>query len=217
MQPKIISLILLIALLTSCASMTDRQRTQVEGTGVGAAAGAGLGAIIGAIAGGKDGAWKGAVAGGLVGALGGFALGTHVANQKAKYANDEDYLDAVIANARQVNEETKQYNAYLDNEIQKLDQETALLVRQYNQKKITKVALNNEKAKLEAKLAESEKVLQAVKNELAIQKRVLKEEQGQSQAQLNALQAQIVELERHKAELEQQVDTLASIKTRVSV
>lgn len=217
MLKKSICVILLAGLLAGCADMSDRTRTLLEGIGVGTAAGAGLGAAIGALAGGKSGAWKGAMLGGIAGALVGYGVGSHVADQKEKFASDEEYLDAVIQNAREANEQTKAYNAHLSDEIKKLDQETALLVSQYNQKKVTKAALDNEKERLEAKLTESEKVLQAVKDELAIHKRVLAQEKDQSQDQLNALQEQIAELERNRAELEQQVDTLASIKTRVSV
>src|SRR5215475_9173201 len=105
MKRQMIGVMLSTALLAGCA--TDRERTQAEGTGTGAIVGAALGAGLGAIFGGGKGAAIGAGAGAAAGALGGYALGTHVANQKQNFARQEDYLDAVIASARQMNEQTQ--------------------------------------------------------------------------------------------------------------
>ena len=62
--------------------------------------GAALGAGLGAATGGGRGAAIGAATGAAIGGAAGFAYGTHVANQKAKYARAEDRLDACIASAR---------------------------------------------------------------------------------------------------------------------
>ena len=103
------------------------------------------GQALGAIFGGGKGAAIGAAVGGGVGLLAGHGFGTHVANQKEKFAREEDYLDAVIVSARQVNDETKQYNVSLTNEINTLDAKTTQLVKQYNQKRVSKKVLENQK------------------------------------------------------------------------
>jgi hypothetical protein len=215
MKKQITSVMLSTVLLAGCA--TDRGQTQAEGTGAGAVLGALTGAAVGALAGGKKGAIIGAAAGAGVGAGAGYAYGTHVANQKEKFAKEEDYLDAVITSAQQTNEQTQQYNAALQSEVQTLDRETALLVKQYNQKAMTKMAMQKEEQRLAAKISEAQKQLQKVSHELEIQRRVLAQEQGQSQEHLKRLQTQIRDLEQNKVELEQHINRLASIKTRVAV
>ena len=215
MKRHVLCLLLCMVLLAGCA--TDRGRTQAEGTGVGAGAGAAAGALLGALLGGEKGAAIGAGAGALVGSGAGYLVGTHVANKKAQYAKTEDYLDAVIASARQVNDQTRQYNASLRSQVERLDRETVALVKQYNQKTIRKAGLQKEEQTLAAKIAETQGHLQKVQNELKIQRQVLAQEQGQSPERLEKLQVQVTELERNKAELEQHINRLASIKTRVAV
>src|SRR6266852_3957822 len=99
MKKQIIGVMLSTALLAGCA--TDRGQTQAEGAGVGALGGAALGALTGYALGGAKGAAIGAAAGAGVGAGAGYVYGTHVANQKEKFAREEDYLDAVINSAIQ--------------------------------------------------------------------------------------------------------------------
>lgn len=215
MKKQTMCVILAIALLAGCA--TDRGQTQAEGTGIGALGGAALGALTGYAIGGSKGAMYGAIAGGAVGAGTGYAVGTHIANQKAKFAREEDYLDAVIVSAHQMNEQTRQYNVALHSEVDNLDRQTASLIKQYNQKTVQKAALQKEEQVLGTRITQAQGQLQKVSNELEIQKRVLAQEQEQSQEHLKKLQAQIVELERNKTELERHINRLASIKTRVAV
>ena len=115
--------ILCLVGMTGCAqpNMTDSQRTKAEGTGVGVLAGAALGGIVG----GRQGAAWGAALGGLAG----FAIGSHVADQKSKYARAEDWLDASIAEAVKVNKGMRAYNKKLAKEIAK----TKRLARLYRE------------------------------------------------------------------------------------
>jgi len=215
MKKQIIGVLLSTALLAGCA--TDRERTQAEGTGVGTLLGAAAGAAGGAIFGGGKGAAIGAGAGAALGALGGYAYGTHVANQKAKFAREEDYLDAVIANARQTNEQMRQYNASLRNDVSALDRETAELVRQYNRRAVTKVALQQQAQRLDAKLAEARNQAQKLGKERDILQGVLAQEQGQAPEHLRQLQAEVANLERQKAEMEQLMNKILNAKNRVPV
>lgn len=103
------------AMLTSCANIkNDQTRTKAEGTTGGAVAGA----IIGGLMGGWRGAAIGAAAGGTVG----YGVGAHVARQKVKYANQEAWLNACIAQAEKTNSHARSYNASLSNKISSLEQ-----------------------------------------------------------------------------------------------
>jgi cell division protein FtsB len=217
MYKRMLTFGLLIALMGGCASMTDRQQTQAQGAAVGTAGGAAVGAALGAIFGGKDGAIIGASVGAGMGLLAGAVYGTHVANQKAKFANEEDYLNAVIASAQQINNETRQYNASLAKEINDFDSDTRQLVRQYNQKLVSKKILEDKQRVVVAKLFEAEAQLKKVKNELNSQSKVLNQVQDQSSPQVAQWNSEIAELTKNRSALEEQVTKLAAIKTRVSV
>jgi hypothetical protein len=217
MRQRLLSLGLLSIFIVGCANMTDRQKTQAQGAGVGTLAGAAVGASLGAIFGGERGAAIGAAVGGGAGLLAGTAFGTHVANQKEKFAREEDYLDAVITSARQVNNEAKQYNVSLANEINTLDAKTTQLVKQYNQKRMSKKVLEDNKRIVTQKLAEADAQLRKVKNELSNQSKVLNEIQDQSSAQVKQWDNEIAELTKNRSDLEEQVTKLAAIRTRVSV
>ncbi len=91
-----VALILMVCMVSGCATMNDSTRTKAEGTGFGALLGAAAGAGIGALAGGGDGALIGAAAGAALGGAGGYAAGSYVAERKQEYANEEDRLDGEI-------------------------------------------------------------------------------------------------------------------------
>jgi uncharacterized protein YcfJ len=204
--------------LAGCSSTPDGQRTQAEGTAIGALGGAALGAIIGAFAGGGDGAAAGAAIGAAVGGGAGYLYGTHVAQQKQKYATTEDWLNACIASAQKANDETRAYNLALANEISQLDLETQNLAAAYQQKQVQKATLGNEKRKIDFKLAEANKKLEQAKLEEQNQQKALadagKEVHGPQTAQLDA---QIRELKGYINELEDKTRKLASLSARMAV
>ena len=82
------------ALLVGCATnpdgtMSDRQQTVAEGAVVGAL----LGGLIGGAASNKP---SGALAGAAIGGIIGAGIGSSVADRKAQYAREEDFLVAEI-------------------------------------------------------------------------------------------------------------------------
>jgi hypothetical protein len=222
MMRKTASMMLVTGLLAGCAGLSDSQRTTTESTLIGTGAGAAVGAGVGALVGGGRGAAIGAGVGGVVGAGTGYAWGSHVASKRAEFARQEDYVNAMLASARETQEQTRQYNATLTGDIQRLDRETVRLVQQYKQRRITKSALQRSRQETAAKLAEAEQQLQHVETEINIQHRALQQEQDLArtahvQNHVRALHAEIRQLERQRGMLEQQMQTLASINARLLV
>lgn len=218
MKRIMVSIIALAMVVSGCAGMSDSNRTKAEGTAVGAGGGALLGAVIGGLAGGSDGALIGAAVGAGTGAAVGYAYGTHVAKQKEKYAKTEDWLDACIASAEQVNQETRAYNLALETDIQTLQAETDSLTIAYAQKKVKKSALQKEKSKIDTKLAEANKKLDRSKFELENQQLATADARkgGQTQ-QADKLDQEIAQLKETVAELEAQTQSLASMSARMAV
>src|SRR5262249_11063909 len=175
MMRKTVSMILVTGLLAGCAGLSDTERTTTESTLIGTGAGAAVGAGIGALVGGGRGAAIGAGVGGVVGTGAGYAWGSHVASKRAEYARQEDYLKPLRASARETEEQTRQYNAALTAEIQRLDRETARLVHQYQQRRIARSALQRSRQETAAKLAEAEQRLQHVETEIQMQQRALQQ------------------------------------------
>ena len=216
------SIILLIvicglSLLGGCAgTQTDAGRTKTEATAVGAGGGAILGAIFGGLIGGDiTGALAGAAIGAAVGGATGYAYGSHVAEEKAKYASEEDWLDAAVASARQTNQETKAYNARLEQELATLDQETRQLALDYRARKVKRDRLVAEKKTLDAKLKEANDKLAKAKWELDNQNKVMaKSENGKGN---QALRGEIRQLKKQIQELEEHTQSLAAMSQLMSV
>lgn len=94
--------------------------TTLQGAALGALAGAAVGALV-AVAAGKNVA-AGAAIGAGAGLVTGLVAGVYVANQKEKYASDEAYLEACLAEARQYNEAAAKSNQDLDMQINLTEQ-----------------------------------------------------------------------------------------------
>ncbi|MGE4293848.1 MAG: hypothetical protein AB7E32_16765 [Desulfovibrio sp.] len=222
---KFLSLVLILCLtvgglstLGGCAK-TDRGQTQQEGATTGAAGGAILGAILGAIIGGdaESAAW-GAAIGAAAGGVAGYAYGTHVADKKAEYAKQEDWLDACVASLEQTNAETKAYNAQLATEIKELDAQSTTLLADYNKKNTDKDALLAEKEVVDKKLAEANEALGKAKWELDNQQTVLADANASgATTQAKELDSRIATLKAEIAKLESQTEQLASMSSRMAV
>lgn len=218
MKKSIMGMLLAALVLSGCANMSDGTRTKTEATALGAGGGALLGGLIGALAGGSDAAWVGAAVGAGVGGIAGYVYGSHVAREKAKYASQEDWLDACIDSAEKVNRENRAYNAALEKEVRTLAAETDTLAAVYARKKVRKSALTREKKKIDAKLAEAEKTLKRSHFELENQKVALTDarKSGKSR-QAGELDREISELKATIAELEGHTESLASMSARMAV
>jgi hypothetical protein len=196
--------------------MSDETRTKAEGTAAGAGVGAAVGAGLGYLLGGKDGALIGAGAGAAAGSIGGYFVGKHVADRKKEFAKQEDYLNALITSAHGVNEKT---NA-MRQEIVQLEEETAQVIQQYNQRKIQQAQLNNQGLMLDKKVKEGKEQLKVLQAEIDIQQKTIAKEQAvdnksnETTILLKNLQNEITQLEANKTKLEGDVKRLAAIQIR---
>jgi len=140
------------AMLSGCATnpdgtMNDQQQTVAEGAVVGAVLGGLLGAAVSKNKG--TGALVGAAAGGLIGA----GIGSSIAERKAQYATEEDFLIAEIERNQEFIAEADAENRQLYQEIARLDRESQRLAREYRAGKIKRDALASQQAGLEKQLA----------------------------------------------------------------
>ncbi len=218
-KPLVLILVVIcgLSLMTGCAgTQTDAGRTKTEATAVGAGGGALLGALVGGILGGDAGsALAGAAIGAAVGGVAGYAYGSHVADEKAKYASEEDWLNAAVASARQTNMETQAYNSQLRNDLALLEEETQQLAADYRARKVERDLLLEEKATVQAKLKEANKKLGKAKWELENQQKVMANSKGgRGNPQLKR---EIAQLKKQINELEQHTQSLAAMSQLMSV
>ncbi len=221
MLKHVTSILVIMALCAGCAGTMNGTSSNEKGktTAKSAAEGGLLGAIVGAAVGyavdGEEGAKKGALIGAGIGIIGGAAYGNHVANKRAEFESEEAYLNACIAQAEQINRNTRQYNTYLSTQIQSLRVEIARLERAKQQGQLKRTELADKQKEVQTHLAQSQKKLQRARDEIAIQREVYKREEEQSQAQLASLDKEIEELEQTVADLETETTALASLSDRI--
>ena len=208
------------ASLVGCANIQDDgKRTKTEGTLLGTGVGAGLGAAAGAIFGGNRKATLiGAGIGAGIGALSGFFVGKHVADKKAEYASHEEWLDDCIADTENLNEQTREYNAKLAQDIKALDKESNALLAQYKQKTATRDQIRAERKKVQALQKDSEK------NIANLQKDVEKRRQASAEAKAHGntshaqkMDAEIAKLDKQIKDMKAYNKRLANISVRLAV
>ena len=205
--------------LVGCANIKDDStRTKTEGTLLGAGLGAGLGALVGGLTGGGRGALVGASIGAAAGGLGGYALGTHVANKKAEYASQEDWLDDCIVHAEQFNAEVHNYNAKLGHDIQVLDRQSKALLAQYQRRQIDRKQLRAEYNRVQKSYTDSKKVLSQLEYERTQQQQVARQARRSGDTRrAQKLDAEIAKLDRQIKKTREYNNQLANISVRMAV
>ncbi len=212
---RIVTGLLLVCMASGCATMTDDQTTTAQGAGMGAA----LGAIAGGIIGHQSGRGiEGAVIGGMLGAAAGGAYGQHVAQRKAEFASEEDYLNACIAQAEEVHRLAAAYNEGLRLEVADLESRSTQVLAAYQGQTEERQQLLAMQKELGQKLQTAQQNLAAVSQEVAVQQKVLEAERATAGSeQIAQLENQIRLLEEQKAELTDHTERLAAINNRISV
>jgi uncharacterized protein YcfJ len=220
---RITSVILILGLLgagiSGCTNISDDgTRTKTEGTLVGAGAGAAVGAGIGALLGGGRGALIGGLIGAASGGLAGYFVGDHIASKKSDYASQEEWLDACITQAKQVNAEAAQYNTQLKKEIAAYDKEATKLAADYKKNTASKDALQAESKAIAKKSDEIKTNIAALENEVKNQKAVAEDAHTNGNTtQETAINKEIASLEKQIKQMQDYNSKLASISVRVAV
>ena len=194
-----------LALTGACANIADdRARTQTEGTLAGAGIGAGTGALIGGAIGGRDGALKGAGIGAILGGLAGLAYGTSVADKKANYASQEEWLAACLTEAKAVNKKTAELNSQLTAKLAGYNKQIA---GQSDQKQLSQA--------IKRDLKDGQQNLAALDHQITSQQKAI--DSSGSNAQTKALQQQVDEMKKQKKLLEKNNKELAAISNRIAM
>jgi len=197
---------------SSSSSTSDTNRTRAEG----AIGGAVIGGLLGLAIGGDS---KGALIGAAVGAGAGLIVGNEIAKRKQQYANEEDFLDAEIASAREYNATAVAYNDKLRQDIAQLDRDTQLLQSRYKAGLASRDELAHERQHLKNEIASANKVYENLEKEYEIKVAILEEQKkkGSNTPQVRALEQEIGQLKRNMDQLENQSVQLAQIDDRLTL
>jgi hypothetical protein len=219
---KVIALLLVVTLsvgsLSGCAPKDDQQLTILHGQFIGLAGGAVLGGALGYLIADRPGAVVGVIAGGILGGIAGLFVGRHVADQKAKFASEEAWLDACLLQVERINKELKEYNKDLTASIANMDKHTKELQRAIAARQADEKKLADERRAIAQNKFTTEHVIRVIEKEIAAQQRVLADTQANRRSDESALlEAEIAALLRQKAQLEKAIEQLASMSKRISV
>jgi uncharacterized protein (DUF1501 family) len=215
---SLLAVIVTGAILSGCATnpdgtTNDRQQTVAEGAVVGAV----LGGLLGAAVTNKgSGALVGAAAGGIIGA----GIGSSVADRKAQYAREEDFLVAEIQRNQEFIEEADAQNRQLYREIAQLDRESQRLAREYRAGKVTRDALASQKASLEKQLAKAKQVNSLAEKQLADADQVYQEsrqQRGPQDKYTQQLESNVVKLKETRQQSQQNVASLEKVYDSMSI
>ena len=201
------------SLLSGCAGMNDQQTTVAQGAGFGAL----LGAVAGqAIGGNTRSTLIGAAVGGLIGA----GIGSSIAERKAQYANEEDFLNAEIARNQEFIREADAENRQLYADIARLDRESRRLAREYRAGKASRNALVQQKSSLEKQLAKAKQVNSLAEKQLADANAVYsesKQKRGAQDQYTRKLESNVVQLKETQQKSSQNVANLQKMYDSMSI
>lgn len=213
-----LAVLLASTILSGCATnpdgtMNDRQQTVAEGAVVGAVLGGLLG---GAVSHKGSGALVGAAAGGIIGA----GIGSSVADRKAQYAREEDFLVAEIQRNQEFIAEADDQNRQLYQEIAQLDRESQRLAREYRAGKVTRDALASQKATLEKQLAKAKQINSLTEKQLADANEVYREsrqQRGPEDQYTQKLESNVVKLKETRQQSQENIARLQKVYDSMSI
>jgi hypothetical protein len=207
---RLIALAVVVLFITSCATQSDQARTEgtLIGAGLGAAIGAGLGYAIG---GSGTAAGIGAAVGALAGGAGGYVYADRIARRHEELAGKENDLDARITFARGVNEDTQEYNARLQKEVNELEPKITELAAKKKNQEVTQRELEKEKQALATRVKDANKQLALGQDELQGLKKFRSEQKKTSKE----LDQEIKTLEQSLAQMKSSTSALASLNQRI--
>ena len=176
-----------------------------------------LGGLLGGAVSHKgSGALVGAAAGGIIGA----GIGSSVADRKAQYAREEDFLVAEIQRNQEFIAEADDQNRQLYQEIAQLDRESQRLAREYRAGKVTRDALASQKATLEKQLAKAKQINSLTEKQLADANEVYREsrqQRGPEDQYTQKLESNVVKLKETRQQSQENVARLQKVYDSMSI
>ena len=208
------------ATLSGCATnpdgtTNDQQATVAQGAVFGALVGGLLGAAVSG-----DNRGRGALIGAAACSLIGAGIGSSIAERKAQYANEEDFLVAEIRRNQEFIQEADAQNRQLYQEIAQLDRESQRLARQYRAGKASRDALVQQKATVEKQLAKAKQINSLAEKQLADAEQVHQESQqkrGPQDQYTRQLESNLVELKETRQKSSQNVASLQRVYDSMSI
>ena len=198
--------------LSNDQERNDQETTVAQGAGAGVLLGAGIGYVIG----GSSGALIGAAAGGLIGA----GLGSSIAERKAQYANEEDFLIAEIRRNLEFSREADAENRQFYAEIARLDHESRGLAREYQADKASRDAMVQQKGTLEKQLAKAKLVNSLAEKQLADANEVYndsRQKRGPQDRYTQQLESNVNQLKKTRQQSSQNVANLQLMYDGMSI
>ncbi|MDQ5908148.1 MAG: hypothetical protein QG599_239 [Pseudomonadota bacterium] len=218
-EKKLLIPLVIAVLLPGCATSPDNATNDQQATvAQGAIFGAVLGGLLGAAVSDNKatGALIGAAAGGLIGA----GIGSSIAERKAQYASEEDFLVAEIHRNQEFIREADAQNDQIYADIIRLDRESQRLAGEYRAGRLSGDALTGKKASMEKQLAQARQVNSLVEKQLADAAEVHRESQqkrGPEDQYTRQLEANLAQLKATREQASQNVVSLESIYDRMSI
>lgn len=200
---KLTVLLLIAAMALTGACATKSQETVATGAGVGAV----VGGVLGYLVGGRTGAAIGAAIGAGAGAM----VGNEVDNEQKKYANQEQWLNAEIAQSRNLNKRALDHNQQMVKTLAEMRFQGRRLQAMARQNKLQAGQLEKEKARVTAELDGTKTLLAQVNKEIEKTAYILQKKKITSNGQKEQLAAELKNLQARKQELETQAQVLASL------
>lgn len=199
-----LTLVILIAVMAlSGACATKSQETVATGAGVGAV----IGGVLGYIVGGRSGAAIGAAIGAGAGAL----VGNEVDNEQKKYATQEQWLDAQIAQTNNLNQRALAHNKSMEKKLAEMRFEEKRMRALARQNKLQASQLAKEKAKLNTEQENTKALLAQVTKEVEKTQYILEKKKIKSDQQKEQLVASLKTMQQRQQELKSQLEVLASL------
>lgn len=188
-------------LIGGCATSEETQ-----GTAIGAGAGAIIGGLLGAAVAGDGNKTEGALIGAAIGAgaggLAGNAWGKSVAEKKARYRNERDFLSAEVSEARAKRQAAEAQNRRLEAEIAQLKQQRDTYAAQTT-------AISTKRAELTRTITAADKDLT---DEIAKREEAARQSgASRGSTELAALNDEIQKLKQQRKSLQERRDELAKI------
>jgi hypothetical protein len=209
-----------VVLIAGCATapdgrLDDRQHTGAEGAVVGALVGGLLGAAVSDDHKGR-GALIGAAAGGLLGA----GIGNSIAERKAQYAQEEDFLVAEIQRNQDFIAEADAENEQLYRDIDRLERESQRLARDYRAGRASRDALAAQQTSLQKQLEKAKRINALAERQLADASEVHQEtrqKRGPQDRYTKQLETNVVQLKATRQQAGQNVSRLQGVYDTMTI